>query len=124
GGCGGGGGGGAGGAEWGCGLPAREPRLPVDGGARVGGVEGAVTLDRVSFRYPARPDIEALAGVDLSLRPGEVVALVGRSGAGKSTILNLLLRFYDPHEGRILPDRPPIPPPPPTSLPPPTPALL
>jgi ATP-binding cassette subfamily B protein len=45
--------------------------------------------------------VEALAGVDLRVESGEVVALVGRSGAGKSTILNLLLRFYDPTEGRI-----------------------
>src|SRR5215470_15354116 len=83
---------------------AREPRMPLDGGVRLERVEGAVTLDGVRFRYPARPDVEALAGVDLSIRPGEVVALVGRSGAGKSTILNLLLRFYDPDEGRILVD--------------------
>jgi len=80
---------------------AREPRMPLDGGVRLERVEGAVTLDGVRFRYPARPDVDALAGVDLRVRPGEVVALVGRSGAGKSTILNLLLRFYDPDEGHI-----------------------
>jgi ATP-binding cassette subfamily B protein len=80
---------------------AREPRVPVDGGLRLASVEGAVTLEGVRFRYPTRPDVEALAGIDLRVRPGEVVALVGRSGAGKSTILNLLLRFYDPDEGRI-----------------------
>jgi len=48
--------------------------------------------------------VEALAGVSLAVDPGEVVAFVGRSGAGKSTILNLLLRFYEPDEGRILVD--------------------
>jgi ABC-type multidrug transport system fused ATPase/permease subunit len=80
---------------------ARQPLMPLDGGVRLERVEGAVALDGVRFRYPARPDVDALAGVDLRVRPGEVIALVGRSGAGKSTILNLLLRFYDPDEGRV-----------------------
>ncbi len=65
---------------------------------------GAVRFERVSFRYPARPDAEVLRSLDLSLRPGEVVALVGPSGAGKSTIAALLARLYDPTEGRVLLD--------------------
>lgn len=92
---------GLGATQWIFEMLAREPQVPVDGGARLPSVEGAVTLEGVRFRYPTRPDVEALAGVDLRVRPGEVVALVGRSGAGKSTILNLLLRFYDPDEGRV-----------------------
>jgi ATP-binding cassette, subfamily B, bacterial len=48
--------------------------------------------------------VEALAGVTLAIDPGSVVAFVGRSGAGKSTILNLVLRFYDPSSGRLLLD--------------------
>src|SRR5262249_60253085 len=80
---------------------AREPQMPVDGGVNLPRVEGALTFENVRFRYPTRPDVEALAGVDLHIGPGEVVALVGRSGAGKSTILHLLLRFYDPDEGRV-----------------------
>jgi len=95
---------GLGATQWIFEMLAREPRLPADGGVQLARVEGAVTLDNVLFRYPTRPDVEALAGINLSIRPGEVVALVGRSGAGKSTILNLLLRFYDPDEGRILVD--------------------
>jgi ABC-type multidrug transport system fused ATPase/permease subunit len=95
---------GLGATQWIFEMLAREPRLTADGGVQLARVEGAVTLDNVSFRYPTRPDVEALAGINLSIRPGEVVALVGRSGAGKSTILNLLLRFYDPDEGRILVD--------------------
>jgi ABC-type multidrug transport system fused ATPase/permease subunit len=92
---------GFGATQWIFEVLAREPRMPTDGGVRLGRLAGAVTLDGVRFRYPTRPDVEALVGVDLRVESGEVVALVGRSGAGKSTILNLLLRFYDPDEGKI-----------------------
>ncbi len=60
-----------------------------------------VVFDNVSFRYPARPEIAALNGVSLRISPGETVALVGSSGAGKSTVFHLLLRFYDPTGGFI-----------------------
>ena len=63
---------------------------------------GAVTFDRVSFRYPSRPDLPVLRELSLEARPGERIALVGPSGAGKSTIVSLLLRFYEPDAGRIL----------------------
>ncbi len=65
---------------------------------------GAVQFDNVTFHYPARPEIAALDGVSLDVAPGETVALVGPSGAGKTTIIQLLLRFYDPDAGRILLD--------------------
>ena len=67
-------------------------------------VRGEVTFDKVSFRYPARPERAALDGVSLSVQPGETVALVGPSGAGKTTVIQLLQRFYDPTEGRVLID--------------------
>jgi ATP-binding cassette subfamily C protein CydD len=60
-----------------------------------------VRLEAVSFEYPARPG-ESLRGVDLELRPGETVALVGQSGSGKSTIASLLLRFAEPTAGRVV----------------------
>jgi len=63
--------------------------------------QGAIAFDEVSFRYPTRPDSLALAGFDLRVAPGETVAIVGPSGAGKTTVFNLLLRFYDPEAGRI-----------------------
>ncbi len=64
-------------------------------------VRGAIAFEGVRFAYPARPGVSALNGVDLVVEPGETVALVGPSGAGKTTILQLLLRFYDPQGGRI-----------------------
>lgn len=63
--------------------------------------EGRVVMAGVRFAYPGRPDLPALKGFDLTVRPGETVALVGPSGAGKSTVFRLLLRFYDPQEGAV-----------------------
>lgn len=64
-------------------------------------VRGEIVFDAVTFRYPARPEVSALNGVSLRVAPGETVALVGPSGAGKTTILQLLMRFYDPQEGAV-----------------------
>jgi ATP-binding cassette, subfamily B, bacterial len=64
-------------------------------------VRGEIVFDAVTFRYPARPEVSALKGVSLIVRPGETVALVGPSGAGKTTILQLLMRFYDPEQGAV-----------------------
>ena len=64
-------------------------------------VRGEIAFQDVTFRYPARPETSALNGVSLHVNPGETVALVGPSGAGKTTILQLLMRFYDPQQGRI-----------------------
>lgn len=62
----------------------------------------------VCFNYPSRPDTEALSKLTFSIRPGETVALVGPSGAGKTTVLQLLLRFFDPSSGLITIDNHPI----------------
>jgi ATP-binding cassette subfamily B protein len=64
-------------------------------------VHGAVAFDEVSFRYPTRPGALALDKFDLQVAPGETVAIVGPSGAGKTTVFNLLLRFYDPEAGTV-----------------------
>lgn len=67
-------------------------------------VQGALELRDVSFAYPTRPDLPIVNGIDLAVEPGETVALVGASGAGKSTIFGLALRYYDPSEGTVLLD--------------------
>ncbi|WP_137127777.1 ABC transporter transmembrane domain-containing protein [Roseomonas sp. HF4] len=66
--------------------------------------EGRVAFRAVTFRYPSRPGTAALDGFSLEVAPGETVALVGPSGAGKTTVLALMLRFYDPQQGVILLD--------------------
>jgi ATP-binding cassette subfamily B protein len=62
---------------------------------------GRIAFEDVTFRYPTRPYHTALDGFSLVVEPGETVALVGPSGAGKTTVLQLLLRFYDPQSGRV-----------------------
>ncbi len=63
--------------------------------------EGRVAFTKVTFRYPTRPDVAALRDFSLDVRAGETVAIVGPSGAGKTTLFQLLQRFYDPQEGEI-----------------------
>jgi ABC transporter fused permease/ATP-binding protein len=86
----------------------RQPAIPTSGGAVLPRLTGKLELQGVHFRYPTRPDVPVLRGIDLTMRPGEVVALVGSSGAGKSTIASLMMRFYDPDQGAIFLDGHPL----------------
>lgn len=74
-------------------TPLRLPRL-----------KGHIQFENVTFRYPSRGNKNALQNVTLDIQPGQTVALVGRSGAGKSTFANLLLRLHSPNEGKVLID--------------------
>ncbi len=73
----------------------RLPELPI---------RGSIDIEDVFFSYPSRSDVTVLKGISFSIGQGEKVALVGHSGAGKSTITQLLLRFYETDRGRILVD--------------------
>jgi ATP-binding cassette subfamily B protein len=77
--------------------PAHPVPLPVP-------ARGTVTFNAVTFHYPSRPDAAALHAFALDVRAGEKVALVGPSGAGKTTVFQLLLRFYDPDSGVVAVD--------------------
>lgn len=67
-------------------------------------LSGDIEFDNVHFEYPSRPDMPVLNGISMAIRPGEKVALVGQSGAGKSTIASLILRYYDVETGAISAD--------------------
>jgi ABC-type multidrug transport system fused ATPase/permease subunit len=64
-------------------------------------VVGFIEFDKVRFAYPSRPEVEVLQGLNLTIKPGQKIALVGQSGAGKSTIVQLLMRYYQIKEGGI-----------------------
>lgn len=83
-------------------LLRREPRISADiGGTELPHCTGAVTFVNVSFSYAQRPTSHVLADINLKVSPGDVIALVGESGAGKSTFGRLLLRCYDPCSGQL-----------------------
>lgn len=74
-------------------TPANQDNAPSAG--------GPIALDHVRFSYPLRPDTTVLKSVDLTIEKGQFLAVVGASGCGKSTIVSLLERFYDPSTGNI-----------------------
>ena len=78
-------------------APAKPQALPEPS-------RGELEFDAVTFRYPTRPEVSALNDFSLVVKPRERLAVVGPSGAGKTTIFQLAERFYDPHEGRVLLD--------------------
>eukprot|EP00629_Pelagomonadales_sp_RCC1024_P005862 CAMPEP_0119269954 /NCGR_PEP_ID=MMETSP1329-20130426/7143_1 /TAXON_ID=114041 /ORGANISM="Genus nov. species nov., Strain RCC1024" /LENGTH=790 /DNA_ID=CAMNT_0007269957 /DNA_START=145 /DNA_END=2514 /DNA_ORIENTATION=+ len=83
---------------------AEAPPAPLSGDPGAGGCAGDVSFEDVAFAYPCRPDTEVLKGVSFRAKPGQVVALVGPSGSGKSSCLALLQNFYAPARGRVLLD--------------------
>ncbi|KAF4440404.1 ATP-binding cassette subfamily B (MDR TAP) member 1 [Fusarium acutatum] len=76
----------------------------ADSGERLPHVDGTLEFRDVHFRYPTRPEQPVLRGLNLTVRPGQYIALVGASGCGKSTTIALLERFYDPLSGGVFID--------------------
>ena len=87
-------------------ILATDGEMDLEGSPSVNAMKiyGDVEFDNIHFTYPTRPDIPILKGVDLKIKAGQKVALVGPSGVGKSTIIQLLLRFYNIKSGDILVD--------------------
>ena len=83
-------------------LDAEEERPDLDSGARLDDVQGEVALEHVNFRY--EPEKPLIADFNLQVRPGQTIAVVGPTGAGKTTIVNLLMRFYDIDSGQVCVD--------------------
>ena len=86
------------------------PSMPLHGGDTIpaGRLRGSLALVGVSFAYPARPDVDVLRGMSLRVEAGQSVALVGASGGGKSSVVALVERFYDPQRGSITVDGVPL----------------
>ncbi|XP_041081969.1 antigen peptide transporter 2a isoform X1 [Polyodon spathula] len=86
----------------------RRPLVSTDGTLQPETLRGHVQFNNVCFTYPSRPDVPVIKSVSFELRPGEITALVGPSGGGKSTCVSLLERFYQPQSGEILLDGAPL----------------
>ncbi|KAJ0824452.1 putative ABC-type xenobiotic transporter [Helianthus annuus] len=82
----------------------RRTQVVSDVGEELTRVEGTIELRGVTFSYPSRPDIMIFRDFDLKVRAGKTMALVGQSGSGKSSVLSLILRFYDPTSGKVMID--------------------
>ncbi|XVF13654.1 hypothetical protein REPUB_Repub08aG0226500 [Reevesia pubescens] len=82
----------------------RKTQVVGDVGEELTNVEGTIELRGVHFNYPSRPDVVIFKDFDLKVRSGKSMALVGQSGSGKSSVLALILRFYDPTAGKVMID--------------------
>lgn len=73
----------------------------LDDGVQLSEVKGDIELQNVDFSYPSRPDVKIFNNFSLTIPSGRTVALVGGSGSGKSTVVSLVERFYDPQQGNL-----------------------
>lgn len=77
------------------------PEIPITGGIKLNNFKGHIKFENVSFSYPSRKDSLILKDFSLNIPPGKVIALCGQSGSGKSTIGQLIVRFFDPDSGNV-----------------------
>lgn len=82
----------------------RKTQVIGDIGEELTNVEGTIELRGVHFSYPSRPEVVIFKDFNLKVHAGKSMALVGQSGSGKSTVLSLILRFYDPTAGKVMVD--------------------
>ncbi|KAE8055652.1 hypothetical protein FH972_012479 [Carpinus fangiana] len=82
----------------------RKTEITSDVGEELMTVEGTIELRGIQFSYPARPEVEIFKDFNLKIHSGQCMALVGQSGSGKSSIISLILRFYDPTAGKLMID--------------------
>lgn len=81
-----------------------ESPIRVEENRKTGDVKGEVEFENVSFAFPDEPDYKVLDNISFKVKPGETVGILGETGSGKSTLVNLISRFFDPTEGRVLID--------------------
>ena len=81
-----------------------EPQIPIEERKKIDNVKGKVEFDHVSFAFPDDPNQRALVDISFKAEPGQTVGILGETGSGKSTLVNLISRFFDPTEGRVLID--------------------
>lgn len=82
----------------------RKTEIISDVGEELMTVEGTIEIRGIQFSYPARPEVVIFKDFNLKIHPGKCMALVGQSGSGKSSVISLILRFYDPMAGKLMID--------------------
>lgn len=80
----------------------RKTQIVGEASEELTNVEGTIELKGVHFSYPSRPDVVIFRDFNLIVRSGKSMALVGQSGSGKSSVISLILRFYDPTAGKVM----------------------
>ncbi len=81
-----------------------EPQIPIEERVKIEEVQGKVEFQNVSFAFPDEPDHLVLDGISFVAEPGDTIGILGETGSGKSTLVNLISRFFDPTEGKVLVD--------------------
>lgn len=85
-------------------MLAIEPEIPVEERISIPNLKGEITFENVSFSFPDEPEVDVIKNINFHLEAGQTLGILGETGSGKSTLVNLISRFFDPTEGRVLID--------------------